>query len=100
MTLVQFKQRINYYNGSQTLFACGPLLLLQNNSEPQPFSKQKYNKKTNAEHLFQYNIYCKLAINFSGKDVLATWHIGFLFLVVYAKLPILCDLGYQVYSSL
>ena len=26
-------------------FACGPLLLLQNNSGPQQFSKQKYYKK-------------------------------------------------------
>ena len=81
-------------------FACGPILLLQNNSGPQQFSKQKYYKKTNTEHLFQYNIYCKLAITFSGKDVLATQHIAFLFLVVYAKLPVSCDLAHQVYSSL
>ena len=60
-------------------FACGPLLLLQNNSGPQQFSKQKYYKKTNTEHLFQYNIYCKLAITLSGKDVLATQHSFFCF---------------------
>ena len=58
-----------------------PFLLLQNNSRPQQFSKQKYYKKTNTEHLFQYNIYCKLVITLSGKDVLATQHIAFFILV-------------------
>ena len=78
------------------------LLLLQNNSGPQQFSKQEYiyYKKTNTEHLFQYNIYCKLAITLSGKDMLATQHIAFLFLVVYEKLPVSCDLAHQVCSSL
>ena len=43
------------------LFACGPLLLFQNNSRPQQFSKQKYYKKTNTEipvqHLLQVTYY-------------------------------------------